>query len=175
WVGVLGLAVYVLTMGPLYAQTAFRRWLFANAPATLIAAFMPGLLAIAWLIVVAPWLEAGVRRFSDRRPPRRRARLCRIFALIPPVVFALLLVQFAIVRWRNIDDFGWFDHGYGWWVVAALVLSFFYARIMARNLDRRVRAAAAAQQVCFRCNYRLTNLTSGRCPECGERCEPAQA
>jgi hypothetical protein len=127
----------------------------------------PLLLSFAWLLVVAPILEANVRGFGARSTPRRRTRLCRIFAWAPAAVFAVLCVQYAVVLLLDVEDFGWFDPPYGWLVAAAFVLSLVYGRMMSRLLERRVRDRAARAGVCFSCSYPLTGLARPACPECG--------
>jgi hypothetical protein len=164
WIGVGWIVGYGLLWVVLTGNSAIRRAIFSK----LFLALIPLLMGVAWLIVVAPMLEARVERFTDRAPARRRARISRVFAWLPSVIFGGLLVQITVVRLFDIGHFGWFYPGYGWMVAGAFALSIFYGRRMSRHLEKRVRDAATRAESCFRCNYRLTNLTADRCPECGE-------
>ncbi|MHC5114687.1 MAG: substrate-binding periplasmic protein [Planctomycetota bacterium] len=143
---------------------SLRRVIFSNLP----IALTPLLLGVAWLVVVAPYMESGMQHFSDRATARRRWKLCRTFAWTPTVIFALLGVNAIVLKAVGVDHFGWYDHGYEWYAGAAFVFSIFYGRMMARRLERRIRTAAWMAKSCFRCNYRLEGIASERCPECGE-------
>jgi hypothetical protein len=166
FVGLGWMALYVLIVAPLWGVPAFKRWVWSR-PSVFAGVLGLFLAAVAWLVVIAPMLESGVDRFSERRPPRHRARLCRAFAWAPTGIFALLIVQFAVVRLRDIEDFGWYGPRYGGAIVVALLLSLFYARMMSRHLRNRVRAAAGRAGLCFWCGYPVAYLTGDRCPECG--------
>lgn len=149
---------------------ALRRRLVSADPGPVIASFSPLLVGLAWLVVVAPMLEARVPRSSDRRPPWRRARMCRRFAWTPTVIFSILLVQYVVAKIAQWEDFGWYGPGYGIGLAVGIVLSIAYGRMMASTLERQVRRTAFDHERCYGCNYRLTGLTSGgavQCPECG--------
>ena len=77
WIGAC-----VAAWAPLISTSTTRRWIFAH----LFLALTPVLLGIAWLIVIAPILESGAAQFTDRKTPRRRAGLCRLFAWTPTVM-----------------------------------------------------------------------------------------
>jgi uncharacterized paraquat-inducible protein A len=169
-VGILWITGYFLVVG-IVLPGGFRRGLAADS-SSLIPVLIPLLAGVAWLLVIAPLLEARVPRFSDHRPPLARARLLRPLAWAPTIIFGLLLLSYSTVKLFRIEDSGWYTPTYGVGIVVAFVLSIVYGRMMWRHLDRQSRDAAANANVCVRCNYDLTGLEGGRCPECGEPLPP---
>ncbi len=165
--GLVWLGGYFAVAASLWRITDFRRWVWGRTGALLVV-LVPPLVGLAWLIVVAPLLQSGVADFTDRRPAARRARVSVALAWTPTAIFSLLVLQFAIVRLLGIDDFGWYDGGYGIWAGTALVLSVVYGRLMARTLVRKTRSAAERAGRCFGCNYDVSE-SSETCPECGTR------
>lgn len=166
FVGVGWLVGWTVLIAPRSGLPAFRRLMWTDRRALLLV-MLPLLLGVAWLVVIAPILESGVRGFTERRPAARRARICRMFAWVPTVIFSLLLVQVGLVKTLGVQDFGWFGPRYVVTLAGAVALSLFYGRMMSRHLLHRVRTAAARAGVCFSCNYDVSYLAGDRCPECG--------
>ncbi|MCP3903087.1 MAG: amino acid ABC transporter substrate-binding protein [Planctomycetes bacterium] len=164
WLGMAWLAVCIVAWFTLTGRPAWRRLIFSH----LVVALTPLLLGVAWMLVVAPYLESGMTSFTDRGTARRRWRICHVFAWTPTVIFALLCLWAVVVKAAGIQHHGWLDGGYEWYALGATVLSVFYGRLMSRHLQRRIRGAAWSVKACFRCNYHLEGIESARCPECGE-------
>jgi hypothetical protein len=123
-------------------------------------------IAVAWGVVVEPWLASGRSQFGSRsQTPHKRLLRCVLAGWFPAMlagVYLLCGVILVLVRPRMYGDGG---------PIAVLLMvvlgTLAYGGVAHVLMARRVRQSARRAGVCFRCGTKFDSPGTELCCDCG--------